>query len=81
MHPDCFQVPENRPGQVVYITKGSFLAWADTAIIERLLRSQPLEMAEIAVPSEHACRSPGLSDDFRQVWRSPTHTESDRMGA
>jgi serine/threonine protein kinase len=36
MHPNCFKVPEARPGEVIYVTKGHFLAWGGTAIVERL---------------------------------------------
>ncbi|OJD18160.1 serine/threonine protein kinase [Blastomyces percursus] len=32
-HPN---IPEPRPGEIIYVTKGKFLAWGGTAIIERL---------------------------------------------
>lgn len=36
MHPGCFKIPEPRPDQVVYITKGEYLASGGTAFVERL---------------------------------------------
>ncbi|WEW59986.1 hypothetical protein PRK78_005468 [Emydomyces testavorans] len=36
MHPDCFRVPEPGPGEVIYVTKGEFIAWGGTAFIEQL---------------------------------------------
>lgn len=36
MHPNCFKIPETRPGEVIYVTKGRILAWGTNAIVERL---------------------------------------------
>ncbi|RAH56505.1 hypothetical protein BO85DRAFT_450530 [Aspergillus piperis CBS 112811] len=57
------KIPEARPGEVIYVTKGKILAWGGTAIIERL-RSGAAMKTPIANP-----HSPPEEEDRRRNMR------------